>query len=437
MAALLMLLAPAILADLDLRLYDSLPRPSVTATEPARTLIVAIDERSLSELGRWPWPRRVTGDLVDRLRSMGASIVALDVLLAEAEPGASTAPDGSADVALAEALARAPAVTAYAFTFGGEGADLACAPRQFPLVQRTSPGSPEIQGLSQASGAVCSIALFDRAVGASGFINAATDADGRVRRTPVLVAYRQHVYPSLALAAVLRAGGETTIRLEPRSDGSPVLHVGQRQVPLDPRGQVLLRYRGPGGTIPRVSAADVIADRVPADAVRGRVVLIGPTAIGLGDVVSTPVDSAFPGVEVHATVVEGLLSGRVNARPVFAQLIELGLAGLAGLAVVWAARRLGHLWAALAAGALGAGAWLAAGVLLGRTGLYLSPLFTMVAAVGAVGFETGRSVLWERRRTHTAQRFVVHVLTSLTETKNVETGRHVRRTEAYARLLAT
>jgi CHASE2 domain-containing sensor protein len=443
-AGLLALVGPSILADLDLRIYDSLGRFTTEAPGPGRTTIVAIDERSLSELGRWPWPRRVIGRLVDELRSMGASVIALDVLLAEperTEAGDSLAPVVEAtaapgDVALAGALNVAPAVAAYAFTFAAEGPPLACVPRALAVVQRQRGTSPPIDGLAQASGAVCSIQLFDGAVAASGFVNAMADADGLVRRTPLLIGYRQAIYPSLALAAALRAEGATTSVLQQRSDGSLMLRIGLREIALDAQGHALLRYLGPGRSTPRVSAADVLAGRVRADAVRGRVVLIGPTALGLGDVLATPLDSAFPGVEVHATAVEGLLSGRVNTRPQFAGIVEFAIAVLAGLAAVWASLRLGHVWGALVAGAMGFGGWLAAGVLLERTGMYVSPLFSIVAVGVGVAFETGRSVVRERARKHAAQRLIVQTLTSLTETRSLETGRHARRTEEYTRLLA-
>ena len=164
-----------------------------------------------------------------------------------------------------------------------------------------------------------------RAAKASGAINASPDSDGVLRRLPVLVSLDGQTYPSLALAAVHLAEPGTLV-LESDADGTGRLRLGSRSVALDGAGQALLRFRGPGRTYPHVSAGDVLAGRLGAGQLTGRLVFVGATALGVRDVAATAIDPRFPGVELHATLADALLGGAASAPAPAGGAVDLALA---------------------------------------------------------------------------------------------------------------
>ncbi|MDH4062841.1 MAG: CHASE2 domain-containing protein [Acidobacteriota bacterium] len=431
----LALARPTALERADNQLYDGLLRRAPPGQPAAHTAIVAIDEDSLAAFGQWPWPRTRVAHLVDRLQELGASGIALDVLFAESDR------QGEADSALAEALTRSRAVVGYAFVFGQAPGDAPCRLHPLDLVQRDRGTALPSDRFFAASGAVCSLPGLADAAGASGFINAAPDPDGVLRRVPLLLRYADRVYPSLSLAAARRATDERAPLVDERGDGSLTLSLGPSTLALDARARVLLRL---GSAPTPISAVAIFNGTVPPAAISKRLVFVGSTAIGLRDMVTTPLGERRPGIEMHAEVAENLLAGRVNERPEYAEVWELLLAALALTLVVLVAGRLGLPAAAAAAVGLVGVAWWGAGALLHETAEFLSPLLVW-AGVGAglageavVGLWSGRrDVAHERRRREEAQRLIVQALSSLTETRDADTGQHAKRTQAYTRLLAT
>ncbi len=447
----LAVLHPGPLADLDLAAHDAFVRQTARPAPSARVAIVAVDERSLDAHGQWPWPRDVIARLVTALHRAGAAAIAFDILFPEPDRlgTASPTPGGptSTDAALANAMREARVVTGAALTFEPAGA----APRDLPgrcvlrpvtpVVRHTGSDEP-LADLFQATGAVCSVAVLGEAARATGTINASPDGDGVLRRIPLLTRHQDDIHSTLALAAI-GVAAPTPLVVARGSDGSLELAVGEHRVRLDAHGQILLRPRGPGRTYPHLSARDVLDGTLPADAVRGRIVFVGASALGTRDAVATPLDPRFPGVELHATIADTLLGGAAAARPAAARLLEL--AGPVAGAVIGAlvVARLGGVGGSVLALAAAAATWFALRGWFAAAGAVVSPVSTIaglalgvVASVaGELAFETRRANR-ERRRRDEAQSLIVQTLTSLTETRDVETGRHARRTQEYTRLLA-
>lgn len=439
LSATLALLRPAVLLDLDRRVYDAFSVSAPSDEHGRHILVVAVDETSLDSLGQWPWSRDLIARLVTRLQEAGVESIAFDVLFAEPDR-ATPAGQRPMDEALAAALSRAPAVAGYAFVFGAGGSP--CTLHPASLVQRQRDQRLPSATLPRASGVVCTLGSLTNAAGASGHVNAVTDPDGLLRRVPLLIGYRDRVYPSLALAAVQQLSARSPLLLEQQGDDQLVLTVNGRRINLDEQGHLLLRYSPHRTTT--VSASDVIEGRVPDAELRGRIVFVGATAAGLGDVVATPLHRQLPGVEVHATAAESLIGGIVNHRPEYATLIELLITVACGIAIVLLGDRLGLRASAAAAALLLLGIWWAARSLLHRDGIYLTPLYPAVAVVigltaaGLSGMtRERRRADKERQRRGAAQRLIVQALTTLTETRDADTGRHARRTQEYTRLLAT
>jgi adenylate cyclase len=438
---------PALLARIDDSVYDVVLR-SVPARPPAnRVVIVDVDEQSLSEVGQWPWPRDLVGRLISRLRDLGAATVALDIIFAEADRYGRTADNGqSPDDLFASMLRDGGVVLGYGLTFEpGRRRDSVCVLHPVGLAileSREVVDEPEAPYF-RASGAVCSLPSLAEAAGVSGFLNAAPDSDGILRRVPLIAELEGRVYPSLALAAVSRIRHVRDMALHVSNVNASVLVLDNLKVPVDAKSNLLVRYRGEKRTFPYLSAAAVLAGQIPAEAVRDKIVFVGTTALGTREVVATPLDTLFAGVEVQATVADNLLQGDfIQRSPLGSTLESLTVLVLGGLLSVLVAR-IGVVAGVVAAASMILGLWPGAVWLLSNAGVFISPLSPTIGITLALSVMTFAKFTVERGRAESAgrektaaQRLMVQTLLSLTETRDAETGRHSRRTQQYARLLA-
>ena len=438
----LCLLRPGFLNSLERAVYDTLARAADHRSPGGRVVIVDIDEPSLSAVGQWPWRRDLLGQLVSNLRSLEASVIALDIIFAEPDRFSDRADDP--DAALAASLRGGGVVLGYGLTFDGvRRAASSCV--QHPWgVSIVEPATVHVERpFFEATSAVCNLPQLTAATDASGFLNAAPDSDGILRRVPLLANFEGRAYPSLALAAVSLATGARDPVLRVANANASMLSIGNQDIPLDGKGNMLLRFRGTKGTFSYLSAVDVLRGTTPVDAVRGKVVLVGTTALGTREVVATPLDTLFTGVEVQATVADNLLQRDPYRRPLHAVTIEtaiaFGLGGLILLVVLWR----GLLWGGIASTVILGLLWGTTVSLMSNTGLFVSPLFpTLAVATGLVGMVVA-GFTTERARAErageaneTSRRLMVQTLLSLTGIRDAETGRHSRRTQRVTRILA-
>jgi HD-GYP domain-containing protein (c-di-GMP phosphodiesterase class II) len=440
--AVLSLYRPASFSSLETRVYDTIVRTSTPRPPSGRIVIVDVDERSLAAVGQWPWRRDLIGTLIDRLRALGASTIALDVMFAEPDRDASTVP--APDEALADSLRAGRAVLGYALTF-----DRAPAPSssclQHPLglaIVRRGDHAPD-DPFFRATGAVCGLPLLTQAAGASGFLNAAPDPDGILRRVPLLMEFNGRVYPAFALAAVAATKGTRDMAIRVANVNTSSLMLGDG-VPLDGKSNLLLRYRGGRRTFPYVSAAAVLSGEAPAGTFADKMVFVGTTALGTREVVSTPLDTLFTGVEVQATVADNLLQQDFIRRPEYGVTVETQVVVALGLVAIILVGRLGVAWSAFFIVVSLAALWGGSAALLSSNGAFLSPLFPTLGVTTAVAAMTVAQSTLERvradragREKTTAQRVMVHALLSLVEIRDFETGRHSRRTQQYTHVLAS
>ena len=182
----------------------------------------------------------------------------------------------------------------HAFTFGDAATGSRhCVLHPLALTIVQPAGVAGESPLFGASGAICSLPALGNAAGASGFLNAAPDRDGILRRVPLVLELEGRVYPGLALAAVIAAADPRATRLRVANANTTSLAVGDVTVPLDGRSNLLLRYRGGKRSFPYVSAADVLAGQLPAGTFAGTMVFVGATALGTQELVATPYDPLF------------------------------------------------------------------------------------------------------------------------------------------------
>jgi len=444
---------PAPVATLEDSVYDTLVRMARTNPPSEQIAVIDVDERALSAFGQWPWRRDLMGRLIGRLRDLGASVVALDIIFAEADrydgavvtgphQAAWTAPSG--DRVLADVLREGRVVLGYAFTFdGAAGTPNDCLMHAFGLAVIQPPGDSSDTPFFKATGEVCPLPILAQAASASGFLNAAPDADGILRRVPLLVERDGRVYPGLALSAVVAATGTRHAALRVTNVNTSSLALDGRTVPLDGKSNLLVRFRGKKHSFSYISAADVLNGQLPDGALRDKIVFVGTTALGTREVVATPLDTLFAGVEVQATVADNLLQQDFIRRPQLGATLESQAALISGIAVALLVARTGLFWGAIGVLTNLAALWACALWLLSSRGVMVSPLAATIGLIAGLPVMTLAKFVIERRRADseghektTARRLMVQTLLSLTEVRDAETGRHSRRTQEYTKVLA-
>ncbi len=313
------------------------------------TVIAVIDEKSLSELGRWPWPRTTIAQLVRKLKKNGAKAVGFDIVFSEPDintnlktidalsaeikrSGVSHSgvidllrrkrAGADTDVILASSIKDAGNVTlGYFFHFARKGSDQELAHlteqriaqnarrienSRYSMVNSTS-GKPSDVFLPHAFAPEANISVLSAAGRNSGYFNALPDSDGSNRWSPLVIAFQNNYYSSLAVSLVQSYLDFPNLSLNLEPFGAKSVVIDDIVVPTDESGQLLINYMGPPQTFPHYSIADILADRLPKDTFSGKIVLVGATAIGIYDLRVTPFSSTFPGVEIHANVIDNIL----------------------------------------------------------------------------------------------------------------------------------
>mgnify|MGYP001167476705 CR=1 FL=1 len=448
LAALVLLTLPGAVAASDRHVYDWLSRFAAGAGTPSgRVAVVAIDDRSLHAVGPWPWSHRILSRLIDRLDSFGATVIALDAVLESPahEGGFLGAEDPDETDAVVASIHRSRVVVGHAMSFGGPSSNALSS----PCIVLPAEASPPTDGdtsvrarLFQPVGVDCSAPELTGAASASGFLNLGADEDGVVRRLPVVMSYRDHTVPSLALAAVQLAGGGGPPALADGRGHPLVLRLDDgRPVPLGERGTMALRFRALGAH-PRLSAADVLDGRADRTAVQGRIVFVGTTTVSSPDLVRTAFNGPQSRLDLHATAADNLLqrdsiANMPHARAVTV-LATLALGPLAAWLMIW----LGFKRGAIASATLLVALWVAAVFAMRSLNAFMSPALPSLALLGAVGAASlarlGRERYRddEQRRRQQAQEMLVQSLMTMVELRDPLTGRHARRTQGYCRLLA-
>jgi len=333
---------PFFLSSLDNKLYDVLHRFMAGYGTPL-PVIVNIDEKSLAELGQWPWPRYRIAHLLEKLDAAGAASVGLDMLFAETdrtslkevqrdlhdglgiELNLEGIPDRlhDNDALLADILAGGSYVMGYKFLASGDGR-FRPGPIPVDVIILHDAGSPEATvDLPGGRGVVAPLPVLARVITRSGFVNVRPDDDGIIRRIPLLMRFKDRIYPSLALASVMQAADTQRVFLKVSNLGVESLRVNKTVIPVDASCNLLIRYRGKRNSFEYIRAADLLNDRIDPKKIAGRVVFVGATAAGLKDTYATPLDSLFPGVEIHASVADNILHGVFLKRPAWAAAAEL------------------------------------------------------------------------------------------------------------------
>lgn len=320
--------ASGLLSNLEERAADPLwQQMASSATLPERRVVIAdIDERSLARLGPWPWPRERMAELSLALEQQGAQVQLMDVVFPEARSG---------DPALATAQDRTPLHVGQIFALGADSSRVGA-------LSGSVDGLPCDAHFPVAGGYVANTPALARN---AGHITPTIDADGTIRRIAPIICHQNQAYPALGLMALARLSQDRTLKIElHQGDGllAPAswLYMPAQglRVPLDSDGNTRIAYTLPSTALSAVSVSDILDGRTPADLLEGAVVLVGATAFGIGDTVSTPLYGNAAGIGVHAQFVAAMLDQRLPYTPRGAGLLQLGFCVVAALLLLLAAR---------------------------------------------------------------------------------------------------
>ncbi|SHI95984.1 adenylate cyclase [Malonomonas rubra DSM 5091] len=458
-AVVLLFYPPQLLRFFDFRIYDLMLSGQPEQSLSQQPVVVGIDEQSLARYGQWPWPRYRLAKLLDELQQHGVAAVGVDLLMPEEDRTSldlilrerrrdlgedcgllpALQERESNDLLLARVLAATSSVLGFKFLSHADAEPVDVLPPALPgVVIRNERGEMPWR---EPQGVLGSLEVLQSAAAASGFVNAASDRDGVVRRMPLLQGFAGRYYPSLALATVLQAVGGGQLHFDVWQQEAALEFAG-RTVPLDQGGNMLLGYSGAGG-YRYVSAAELLEGTLPDGELQGAVVFVGAVAEGLGDRHVTPLQRNFPGVEIHAVIASNLLNSSWYSHPVWARGAEFWTVLLFGFCSAWLLSRF-RLTVPLVLSAVVAGLFFWGSMMLFRSGHYFvsptMPVLVLLLNAGLLGLvRYGIAAKNLRKRSRSllkAQDATIVSLITLAETRDSDTGAHILRTQRFVRELA-
>jgi adenylate cyclase len=345
----------------------------------SRIVILDIDEKSLGEIGRWPWGRNTMAEVVRKLfDTHGIAILGFDVVWAERDTSSGIdtldalaandlrqvagfqevykglRPRLDNDLLFAESMKGRPVVLGYYFNSEDRAVKANAIP--VPVLPKGTFAGRNIP-FDEWKGYTGNLPIYMQSAAAAGHFNPRVDFDGVSRRVPMILEFDGAYYEALSLAVVRVILGMPPVEpgyapgtfMNRGYSGLEWLKVGPLRVPVDESVSTLIPYRGKKFSFPYVSLADVIKDRVKPGELKGKIALLGTSAPGLFDLRSTPVDSVYPGVEIHANLIAGMLDQSIKAKPAFMLGAEVILLVIGGVALAILIPMLSALWATVVA----------------------------------------------------------------------------------------
>lgn len=372
-------------------LYDFRLMVTMPETEDPRIVIIDIDEKSLAAEGRWPWGRDRLAAMIDTLFDhYHANLVGFDMVFAEMDESSGlkflnnlaentfkdnqtfikalnkARPSLERDYVFAKSLESRPVLLSYYFQPKWQDQNnMAVGSLPEPVLELNS---PQLESLPfvDTRGYIGNLEQLSKSAAGGGYFdNPLVDEDGMFRRAPMVQKYNGKLYESLSLAVVRQLLGSPKLEFEIAAGGNGTsslglewLKLGGLKIPVDEKGAVLIPYRGRQGSFPYVSAVDILTRKVDPKLLQGSIVLVGSTTPGLKDLRSTPVQNVYPGIEIHANLISGILDQTIKHKPGYVLGIEFILVIFVGITITFLLSRLSPLGALLSALVItGASVW--------------------------------------------------------------------------------
>lgn len=307
---------PNLLDSFDNRVRDSyfLYRGEIPTSQT--TVIVDIDEKAISSFGQWPWSRNILSRIVQNLTEANVTIIGMDIVFAEEDR---TSPINIAkrlkinqklenyDLDYANTIANSPVILGYSFDLSNEKIDYSKAP-SIPAIFIEKGKQEHTDYILKASAATLNLPIIQDSAYSSGFFNVVPDASGVIRSVPLLISYDDVLYPSLSLEIVRALTDTKKVFVNYDDSGVSNIVLDDIVIPTDRFGRLFVNYRGDGKTFKYFSAKDIYDNNFNKEEIEGKIALLGTSAIGLFDLRSTPFESVFPGVEIHANLIDNILT---------------------------------------------------------------------------------------------------------------------------------
>jgi len=293
--------------------------------------IIDLDEKSLNELGQWPWERTMIAKILENATAMGAGIIGFDIVFAEEDR---TSPDAFAkrmglnvedfpnnDELFAKTISETPTIMGYVMDIDGAGMQGYDAP-QIPaiFVERGLVGESFV---IKSNGVITNIPVLQDNSYSSGFFNNIPDESGMIRSVPMVMRNDGQIYPSLSFEMLRIITESNRVNIYYGDNGVDGVELNDIYIPTDRYGRLFVNFRGKGRTFDYISAVDIYNGTVDPERINGKILLVGTSAAGLLDLRSIPFDNVFPGVEVHANVIDNILAGDFLARPAWSEAADV------------------------------------------------------------------------------------------------------------------
>ena len=325
---------PEIVEVLRLKYFDALQRQTPrTIDGQTYSVIVDIDEKSLKEIGQWPWPRTALAELFEKSGEAGMLVLGLDVLFSEKDRTSPTLiakdlenryPEISNKLKLlpsneqiaVESMSKIPIVLGHS-ALNIEG-DAKRKDVKESSVKAILGDDPKKKWLLPYPGILANVPEFEKSAVGAGTISLAAEPDGIIRRIPIVSNIAGKIRPTLALEMIRVAFQGNSIATKTGINGLEEIliqtkAIGRAAIPTDAQGRVWIHY-GPSDSANidnsryYVSASDIIKGRIGKDRLSGKLGILGTSATGLKDIRPTSVDERMPGVEVHANLIDTIIS---------------------------------------------------------------------------------------------------------------------------------
>jgi len=357
--------------------YDFRLQLSLPAQVDKKVVIVDIDETSLSEIGQWPWERNILSKMVDNLFDYyKIDVLGFDMVFAEKDEdpadlilsqlsnsSVSSSEDFQRiissnqdimhrDESFAKSLTNRNTILGVVFNNLEENLYKGMLPSAIP--QFTS-GIINSFTFLDAIGYTANINSLQKNAFSGGFFdNPLVDEDGVFRRVPLLQSFDGKLYPSLALEVTRTSLKNNTLKLgystnDELGDHKSLewVYVGEIAIPVDEYSAVMVPYIGPQKTFSYISASDILNKSIPRDLIKNKIVIFGTSAAGLHDLRTTPLESAYPGVEVHANIIQGILDQTIKHKPEYMIGFEILLLFILGISLTIILPMLSPSWSTI------------------------------------------------------------------------------------------
>jgi adenylate cyclase len=352
-----------ILDLIELKTYD-LRFLSRGQLQPSPAVVMAvIDEKSLNMEGRWPWPRSKLAALVDILSHDGARVISFDIGFLEPDENSQLAllkqvaekvdalaihhpaltdfineskKHADNDLALATAIKNSAAAVVLGYFFYMSEADLNYRLEQPEIdrqLQRISASKyPFVTSREQAQNSApfvrayapeSNLEILTEAAASSGYFTLKPDQDRLIRWMPLVLQGGENLFPPLAISTVWHYLGRPPLTVQVGPYGVEGIQMGKRFIPTDENGRLLINYLGPSKTFPHFSISDILSGKLAKGTFTDKLVLVGTTATGAYDMQGTPFSTVYPGAEIHATVIDNILTQNFLTKPLWTRIYDL------------------------------------------------------------------------------------------------------------------